>query len=328
MGPCPVCKQPIPFPTARCPSCNAALQPGAPPAGTPGFGSPRSPTLQESAPPRKSRGTLVESVDNLPGIMGIPDESFGTPTSNPAPAAKNQEADQNAAKEVFRPRKRPPLAILCAFDDGIRTNGEIWRLRQSRFVIGRRSGDAVIGHDTEMSAQHCELELRSSKGRHRWRLRDLGSTNGTFVRVASSILAEGQQLLLGGTRYEFRSTGTAPQPAAESRPQMTAQWQAVGSGSGPGAKLIDLTPEANGREYMVAAPESYIGTDSSRCGIAIPNDPFLSPRHARFHCNDKGEWFIENRKSTNGVWLRAKEITLDANAEFQCGEQRFILKLT
>ena len=100
----------------------------------------------------------------------------------PAPLPASAPAPADDSPPPFRPTQCPPLAVLTVFDDGA-DGGETIRIRQDQFVIGRTEGDLLIAHDAQMSGRHAELRRKLHKDRHRWVLSDLGSTNGTFVRV-------------------------------------------------------------------------------------------------------------------------------------------------
>lgn len=73
------------------------------------------------------------------------------------------------------------------------------------YVVGRDGGaDLLIGRDS-VSRRHAEIE-RGADGR--WAVRDLGSTNGTFVneeRVGRTHLRDGDQLRFGDTIFKFLS---------------------------------------------------------------------------------------------------------------------------
>ena len=55
------------------------------------------------------------------------------------------------------------MAILVVFDDG-RTDGEIIRIRDHRFIIGRSEGDLVIPFDGRISAATLRSRTRWSAG--------------------------------------------------------------------------------------------------------------------------------------------------------------------
>src|SRR5262249_32438237 len=123
-----------------------------------------------------------------------------TPASPVAPEAAAEPAPPETPP--FRPSQRPAMALLIVLDDG-RDDGETIRIRTDRFVIGRTDGDLRIGHDGLMSARHAELSRTASDGGSQWVLTDLGSTNGTFVRVGNALLKSGYEFILGRSRYRF-----------------------------------------------------------------------------------------------------------------------------
>ena len=75
-------------------------------------------------------------------------------------------------------------------------------------------------------------------------------------------------------------------------------------------------------EYTIRDQDINFGS-SPECRMAVPEDQYLSPVHARFFQDGLGRWMIEDQKSLNGVWLRARKTALDGPAEFQLGQQRF-----
>ena len=144
------------------------------------------------------------------------------------PTAKEAMPDDTLP---YRPVVRLPVAVLSVFDDG-RTEGESFRLRNEVFTIGRTEGDLLLPHDGMISRKHATITRKSEKGRVRWLLEDLGSHNGTFVRVADAILSHGQEILLGGKRYSFNAAPRASAVAAEAGGApagevKTQGWQAI-----------------------------------------------------------------------------------------------------
>jgi two-component system, cell cycle response regulator len=73
------------------------------------------------------------------------------------------------------------------------------------YVVGRdREADLLIGRDS-VSRRHAQI-VRSADGR--WAVRDLGSTNGTFVnegRIDRVDLRDGDQIRFGDTIFKFLS---------------------------------------------------------------------------------------------------------------------------
>jgi pSer/pThr/pTyr-binding forkhead associated (FHA) protein len=246
-------------------------------------------------------------------------------------AATKKEAGPTADTTPFRPSQRPPLALLCILDDG-KEEGEWVRLRGDRYVIGRTEGDIVIPHDNMMSGRHAELARHLDQGHYRWHLTDLNSTNGTFVRVGTAALKNGQELLIGGCCYRFDA---APQSAptmveapmaAEEPPAKTLGWPSV-LPAGVVPSLLEVTAQGEGRRYLLSKPDNWLGRDAGTCAVVLAHDPLVSPRHARLYYDAKGRWYIENNSSLNGTWLRIDHMALDAGCQFQLGEQRFLLRV-
>jgi len=81
------------------------------------------------------------------------------------------------------------------------TARDVWHLTRPELVLGREEGDVTFPDDEFMSRRHAAVKRVGQKAR----LEDLGSSNGTFVRVrgerelkAGDLLRVGDQLL----RYE------------------------------------------------------------------------------------------------------------------------------
>ncbi len=77
---------------------------------------------------------------------------------------------------------------------GIDTVSSVWVLRRPEEQLGRERGEILFGDDGFISGGHCKLLTRDG----RFFLRDIGSTNGTYLRIkGEGILAQGDLLLLG-----------------------------------------------------------------------------------------------------------------------------------
>lgn len=229
-----------------------------------------------------------------------------------------------------KPRQRPSMGLLCICDDG-KQDGEWVRLRGDRYVIGRADGDIRIPHDGRMSGRHAELVRQEIQpGCWRWLLVDLRSTNGTFVRIGKTNLREGMEFLLGAGHYRFEAPAAT---IAYAGPSAAGFHDAtLPPGSQPlqaaGPSLVELVQGKPTQRFNLSLPEIWLGRDPQTCNIARRDDLFASPRHARLFRDARGQWFIENQKSLNGLWLRIKEdMPLDGNCQFRLGEQVFLFRV-
>jgi hypothetical protein len=222
------------------------------------------------------------------------------------------------------------MALLCILDDG-KEDGEWWRVREDRLVIGRGEGDIVIPHDGMISSRHAELTRELEDGQHRWYLTDLKSTNGTYVRIGNALLKHGQELLIGSRRYRF----DIPTPPADTsvEPSLntddirsTTRWPS-GSPTQLFPALVELTAHGDGRRYPLLKEENLVGRRGQADQVALTDDPLVSPQHARLYADKKGRWHVENTKAINGTWLRIDRMAIDPTGQFQIGEQRFLLKV-
>lgn len=263
--------------------------------------------------------TQLQSVADIMALARRP-KTITEPIGNaPIPA------DHTA---LYRPSRRPPVPILRILDDGQRSAESI-RIRKSPFLIGRMEGDLTFPLDSGISGRHAELCLGQKHGQPCWQLRDLDSTNGTFVRAARAILAHNQILLLGSRCYVF-DMGT-PTPASPAFPpghvQATSQWQAVSSQpSATTPALVERTGSSPGTRHPLSPAGSTLGRNAGECNVCL-DDPLVDPCHANLFRDGKGRWCIEDAKSLNGVWVQVDEIYFLKNGYFQCGEQRFLLEL-
>ncbi len=103
-------------------------------------------------PPIERSGTIIESDED--GQHAVPFVARGLPHgagSEPHPVVP---MIPRAGRSVspYRPMARPPVAMLTVYDDG-KMEGEVIRIRDTRFTIGRTEGDLRIPIDGLISAR-------------------------------------------------------------------------------------------------------------------------------------------------------------------------------
>ena len=284
--------------------------------------------------PIERSGTLIETDDDirqafLSGQKGRqPGPPFAVDPPAPIPAQPPPAAARTAVP--FRPTVRPPVAVLTVFDDG-KTDGEIIRIRDHRFVIGRTEGDLCIPLDGRISARHVEITHQVVGGLHRWVVTDLQSTHGMFVRVSRTALADKAEFLVGNGRYRFDAPQVDAGQTVDHVPNERgfSETHGLDDGASPfrPAAVTELIGKEIGNRMLLIKNEYWIGSDPS-CPICRPDDPFCEPRHVRlYRGGSRGGWHAEHHKTQNGLWLRMPQITVESMAQFQIGEQRFQLRV-
>ena len=107
--------------------------------------------------------------------------------------------------------RRCRVEVLGGPDTGLTRDIEAPVIR-----IGARRGNDVQLSDTQVSGLHCEIRL-DERG---YRLRDLDSTNGTFVsglRINDVYVPPGSSITVGSTKLRFQPLGESVEMALSSR---------------------------------------------------------------------------------------------------------------
>jgi pSer/pThr/pTyr-binding forkhead associated (FHA) protein len=159
-------------------------------------------------------------------------------------------------------------------------------------LCGRSAGQLRFPGDPTVSPEHARFEPRGEG----WAVADLGSANGTFVRLRSSHpLAVGDEVRLG--RQLLRREAMPPAPA-------TAGARTWG-GADPGHRfrLVQLLEGGGeGEAFPLTAGENGVGREAAR--VCFPTDRFVSGRHARLDVEANGV-VLTDLGSSNGTFVRA-----------------------
>lgn len=97
------------------------------------------------------------------------------------------------------------------------------------------------------------------------------------------------------------ATGAYRAPTAEPRP---ASLPPLDPGAAPEARLVVIAQDGStGRQYPLHADQADIGREEG--SILLPNDPYVSPRHARV-IRRNGRFYVRDLGSVNGVYVRLR----------------------
>lgn len=120
----------------------------------------------------------------------------------PAAMAKPPSPVEHHPVASTRPRSRPAQRPWLDVD------GDHYPLLAAITILGRDNSADVILDDPGISRQHTELRVTSDGPHLIANIRDLGSTNGTFVngeRISSRRLSDGDRVNVGRTVLIFRA---------------------------------------------------------------------------------------------------------------------------
>lgn len=185
-------------------------------------------------------------------------------------------------------------------------------------LIGRGGCDISYPEDALLSPRHASLSLRSGKVF----LKDLGSTNGTFIKQRQDTeLASGDVFLLGRELFRFITQSLEePQGSTEGTAVLRGAPKLQRGGVTAKIERIQLTGEAI-EQFKLDKAETTLGR--TKGDLIFKNDPYMSGQHARILAQP-GRFLLQDLKSRNGVYRRIRnEVELRDGDEFFLGEQIF-----
>ena len=134
------------------------------------------------------------------------------PAAPPAPAAPVARAPRAPVAREPEPTPAPPVAaaprrVNPADRPWLDVDGERYPLMGAITILGRDDVADIILDDPGISRRHSELRVTTDGPRFVTTIRDLGSTNGTFVngeRITSEHLQGGDRITVGRMSITFR----------------------------------------------------------------------------------------------------------------------------
>ncbi len=200
--------------------------------------------------------------------------------------------------------------------------------------IGRESGECLFADDRYMAPRHARLVKRVVDDKPSLVLRDLGTSNGVYLRIrkdASVPIADNDLILLGQQVLRFEIVKDAEAGFGAASEQGTLVF---GTPAGARyARLSQRTTEGVSCDvFHVRKPETVLGRES--CDVVFPDDPFISRRHAsivsiahvaRVDARDVDatrNFKLTDLGSSNGTFMRIHgEVALQQGDEIRLGQQ-------
>jgi hypothetical protein len=165
------------------------------------------PDAARAAPPAPPGPDVVRSGAGAAGA-GAAAPAAPRPSASPdranAPAADELEA---TARHPAPPPPQRPKRANPADRPWLDVDGERYPLMGAITILGRDDSADIILDDPGISRRHSELRVTTDGPHFVTTIRDLGSTNGTFVngeRVTSEHLQDGDRVTVGRTSVTFR----------------------------------------------------------------------------------------------------------------------------
>jgi len=129
------------------------------------------------------------------------------------------------------------------------------------------------------------------------------STDMSFCQFCGARLDAGLPVKAGGQHREALPSDTA------ARPWITPQ-EFPGAGAGralkaePAARLVVIAQDGTpGRDYPLTTEQTDVGREEG--AILLPNDPYVSPRHARV-TRKNSRFYARDLGSVNGLYVRLR----------------------
>jgi pSer/pThr/pTyr-binding forkhead associated (FHA) protein len=212
------------------------------------------------------------------------------------------------------------MRLLLEYASDSASIATIWLSVDQSVTVGRTAkADYVIAGDAQMSSLHFRVEC----GQSGCRVRDLSSTNGTFLngqKVVDAVIHDGDCLLAGSTRFSVRIESprlpeSADSPRALERISIPSDPRDRHAASDAATVLVNPVKMLCMEKSGGLTPQSYwlapgqvlaVGRDATN-DLAIPNDTTLSRRHFQVSCAGD-ECRVRDLGSSTGTLLNGRAV--------------------
>lgn len=252
----------------------------------------RPPPLPSAEPACAACGAALQPGFRFCGICGKP---VGAPPPTPAvPAGPTGSRPHEARPAAAAPRgapSAPRFRVTTVRSDG--TAGVSFSLDKDEVLCGRSEGEVRLADDPTVSPRHARFLQAGGV----LRVEDVGSVNGTFVRLKEPRhLSLGEEFRLGRQLLRLEPLPRPAHPEDRGvRPWGTPD---------PGYRLrLSQLLEGGGlgEIFPLKEGENLVGRDAGE--VTFPSDRYVSARHARIDV-DGGEVTLTDVGSSNGTFAK------------------------
>lgn len=233
-------------------------------------------------------------------------------------------SDKPKAERPERRRLPDGFGLIVKFLSGPE-EGRMVPILYSRTTLGRKFGDLIV-RDTKVSGTHASIELQRGK----FRVVDLGSSNGTFVKgeqVKEGMVEPGEEIQIGLTTMTLViDPSHAARLLSERPPTVTREagglkdmlerevFQASVATQmvdGPGKKkkticLLVIEGPQKGKQFDFMESRFVIGRVGADLNLS---DHDVSRKHALVERDSSGQIILRDLASGNGTFLNTRRIT-------------------
>ncbi|HUG39982.1 MAG TPA: FHA domain-containing protein [Longimicrobiales bacterium] len=252
------------------------------------------------------------------GAAALPGHRFCTGCGSPLAQAAAATPPASAA----------PTGPLAAAVVHVLAAGERRHPLGDPLIIGRNQGQVQVPGDSFLSGRHASVQ---GYGGH-YVLRDLGSRNGTYVRIRETLeMGPGDHVMVGSQVFRL-DAGTTPGGAGREGPLPlpAAATRGLGAdaGGGEAPRLVRLL-EGGAEAERIPVPRSGLTVGRTRGDLVFPEDALVSGAHASFapapgSMPGAPRVTVTDLGSRNGVFVRIREDwRLRPGDVFSAGRQVF-----
>ena len=218
----------------------------------------------------------------------------GTPQPVQSTAGTDQKRNETLIFEASSVNRTAKIVLLR----GSGGDGASYHLNSDEHLCGRSEGTVLFPDDPTVSPRHASFFYRDG----RLYLRDLGSANGTFIRLRGTIpVVTGDRFICGEQLFEF---GEYP---SERRDRWVTDTCFGGTPALWNWKFQVGQILSRGRSGVIrSSTGEAITIGREECVLSFPQDRFMSHYHARL-IDDGGEFLLEDTDSKNGTYYRVRE---------------------
>lgn len=305
----PVAAPPTPAPPAR---PEPAARPAPPPAAHP---APPAPA-HAAPPPRPPAPPPPPPAAHPPPPQPLAPQTASVASAVMAaePAASHAAPPAPVPLRITAPAEAPApppapaastMRIATVRTDGLA--GAVFPLERAETLCGRLEGEIRLADDPTISPRHARFLLEDGA----LRVEDVGSVNGTFVRIRSRrTLSPGDEIRVGRQILRLEPMPRPPHEEGRARP-----WGAPDPGCRFRMSQL-LDGGGLGEIFPLREGENTVGREAG--DLTFPSDRYVSARHARLEVHGD-EITVQDVGSSNGTFVK-----VTGPAELAAGDQLLV----